>query len=167
MDMGCSAAPIRRVPRLGECYVALERCDHWVIPPLPESENEGLIMEMEWRERLLGSLQSWNASNCPVDASRVCVAIKAADELSGEAVEAAYASVVEYLGGAQGSGRAVSRPPRTKQRMRRSIKRYEYARTQDLFKKEARAAGHGSYGCERVGYPQECGAGSVRGSVGD
>lgn len=98
IDACCSAAvdaPNGGVPRLGEWRVALERCDHWTRPPLPKSE--GLNMEMEWRERLLGSLRSWNASKYSADASRACAAIKAAaDEPSGDA---AHASAVEYLGG--------------------------------------------------------------------
>lgn len=121
--------------------MALEKCDHSEeSPPLAEHERDAAqvgLNEPRWRELLVDSLVRWDTSKCPGDMVDACEAVRAAGcGPSVESVEAAYAAVARYFGAEQGPARAGDRPPRSRQRTKRGLKRYQYARTQDLYKKD-------------------------------
>lgn len=120
-------------------YVRLERCDGLMRPPplLDSSVEIVTDEEAEWKEELRSCFGEWNSSEYPRDALEVCDAIREAiNDLNENSVEAAYASIIKYLGAEQSSVQAKDRPPRTKKRTKRRLKRYQYARAQDLFKRD-------------------------------
>lgn len=155
-------------PRLAvrECYVRLERCDDLLPPSVNQKGDIPLADEAKWREELLGYLKEWNPSEHLKNSLGVCNAIQAAIGNPNEcAVEAAYDAVMDYLGAMQSSAREEDRPPRTKQRTKRKMKRFQYARAQDLFKKDpGLLAGHVRWGTD---YTAQNTIGVSRGEVRD
>lgn len=132
------------LPVIGDCYIRLERCDDLIrSPSSPDLGKEIPIDDQtKWREKLGRYLGEWNPSEYPKKALKVCSVVQETisdfNEGSVElgSVEAAYTSIAEYFEAIQGPVPTGNRPPRTKKHTKRKLKRYQYARTQDIFKKD-------------------------------
>lgn len=126
----------RFLPAVKECYVRLERCDN-LIPSPVLGRGTFTDDEMRWKETLVSCLEDWNPSEHLKDSRKVYDAIREAISNFNEgSIEAAYAAVAEYFGSMQEPIQTVDRPPRNKQRTKRKFKRYQYARAQELFKRD-------------------------------
>lgn len=111
----------------------------------PVFEGRGLLPEEEWRRGLLTHLRGWDLGDGPEGARVVSRAIRAAAWLPAvtqDIVDKVYGSLIEFLNATQDSdtpGRVPANNanrPRNPRSRRRAQKRYRYARTQELYKKD-------------------------------
>ncbi|KAL0098730.1 hypothetical protein PUN28_020686 [Cardiocondyla obscurior] len=123
---------------LKECRVNLSRCDHMVGTFGSDDEMENDLSESDsWQAGLVEALGKISYAKWPRHLTEIGRSLKEArNKLDIDSVETIYNKIVELLTKSQKSDSHDDRPPRGKHRTKRSHKRYLYARTQDLFKKE-------------------------------
>jgi len=98
--------------------------------------------EVEWRTGLLTQLRGWDPAAGPEgvrEPSRLIRDAARLPEISQEVLDTVYGVLAESLSAREdssGSGRVRASGPRTKRSKKRAQKRYRYARTQDLYKKD-------------------------------